>query len=118
VLEADELTILTGWAQALAEALVYAPERVEIMLANAQADAPWRAALQIAELSPQLSKAICFMRQAARAVMSQEDMPTLDAWQSSCAEHLPEDDRLEMLVHRVMQSMLEQLRARKPTEGR
>jgi hypothetical protein len=34
VLEADELTILTGWAQALAESLEYAPECVEALLAD------------------------------------------------------------------------------------
>src|SRR5262249_62165315 len=49
VLEAEELTILTGWAQALAEALAYAPERVDVLLANAQAGAAWRDAFQVAE---------------------------------------------------------------------
>src|SRR5262249_35553391 len=34
VLENDELTVLTGWAQALAEALVYEPERVDALLAD------------------------------------------------------------------------------------
>ena len=35
-LESDELTILTGWAQALAEALTYEPECVEALLADAR----------------------------------------------------------------------------------
>jgi len=46
-LESDELTILTGWAQALAEALVYDPECVEALLADAQGNSPWRAKLGI-----------------------------------------------------------------------
>jgi hypothetical protein len=38
-LELDELTILTGWAQALVEAAAYAPESVQNVLANASAGA-------------------------------------------------------------------------------
>jgi hypothetical protein len=51
LLELDELTILTGWAQALSEALAYAPEYVERLLTDAQPGAPWRAAMEIAEPS-------------------------------------------------------------------
>ena len=40
VLESDELTILTGWAEAFAEALTYEPECVEALLADAQGSTP------------------------------------------------------------------------------
>lgn len=110
VLEADELTVLTGWAQALAEALAYAPECAEVLLANAQAGAPWRDEFQLTEPSSQLSQAIQFMRHAARAVTSGGGVPTLDALQMSFGEHRLEEDRLEILVRRVMLSMCEQLR--------
>lgn len=112
VLEADELTILTGWAQALAEALAYGPEGVEVLLANAQADAPWRDAFQIAEPSSQLSQAIHFLGRAARAVSFSEGVPTLDALKIFCVDCRPAEDGLEAFVHRVLQSMLEQLRTR------
>jgi len=118
VLEADELTVLTGWAQALAEALAYAPECVEVLLANAQAGAPWREEFQLTDPSPQLSQAIYFMRRAVRAVTSPEGVPTLDSLQISYGEHPHEEHRLEMLVRRVLLSMLEQLRTRQPTEAR
>jgi hypothetical protein len=118
VLEADELTILTGWAQALAEALAFAPECVEVLLANAQAGAPWRDEFQLTEPSPQLSQAIYFMRRAVRAVTPQEGMPTLDALQISWGEHRPEEHGLETLVRRVLLSMFEQLRTRQPTQLR
>ena len=118
VLEADELTILTGWAQALAEALAYAPECVDVLLANAQAGAPWRDEFQLTEPSPQLSQAIYFMRGAVRAVTSPEGMPTLDALQISWGEHRPEEQGLETLVRRVLRSMLEQLLTRHPTQLR
>ena len=118
VLEADELTILTGWAQALAEALAYAPECVDVLLANAQAGAPWRDEFQLTEPSPQLSQAIYFMRRAVRAVTSQGGVPTLDALQISWGEHRPEEQGLETLVRRVLRSMLEQLLTRHPTQLR
>ena len=112
VLEADELTILTGWAQALAEALAYAPECVDVLLANARAGAPWRETFQIAEPPAQLSQAIYFLGRAVRAVSFSEGVPTLELLQNSSAEGQPEQHGLEMLVFRVLQSMLEQLRTR------
>ncbi|HET8921999.1 MAG TPA: hypothetical protein VFN26_03270 [Candidatus Acidoferrum sp.] len=118
VLEVDELTILTGWAQAMAEVLEHAPDCVEALLAEAQAGAPWRAPLRIAEPSPQLSEAICFMGRTVRAVMSREGVPTLDALQVSCCEGRPEETRLEMLVRRVLRSALEQIRTRQAKETR
>jgi len=118
VLEADELTVLTGWAQALAEALAYAPECVEVLLANAQAGAPWRDEFQLSEPSPQLSQAIQFIRHAVRAVTSPEGMPKLDALQISYGAYPPEEHRLEMLVRRVLLSMCEQLRTRQVVEIR
>src|SRR5262249_23580784 len=51
-LENDELTILTGWAQALAEGLAYEPECVETLLAEAQGTTQWRALFRIPEPSP------------------------------------------------------------------
>src|SRR6476659_8860527 len=43
ILETEELTILTGWAEGVAEAAAYAPERIDAVLAAAHADATWRA---------------------------------------------------------------------------
>ena len=118
VLEGDELTVLTGWAQALAEARAYAPECVEVLLANAQAGASWRDEFQLTQPSPQLSQAIQFMRQAVRAVTSQEGMSKLDALRISYGEYPREERRLEMLVRRVLLSMFEQLRTRQVVEIR
>jgi hypothetical protein len=111
-LEPDELTILTGWAQALAEALACAPECVDVLLANAQAGAPWRDAFQIPEPSPQLSQATYFLRRAVRAVSFAAGVPKLELLQNSSVQVQPEQHGLEMLVFRVLQSVLEQLRTR------
>jgi hypothetical protein len=117
VLETDELTIFTGWAQALAEALAFAPECVEPLLADAQPGAPWRAALRIPEPSSQLSEAIYFIGRAIRAVTSLEGVPTLDALQVFCEEDRSGEHGLEKLGRRVLRSTLYQLRARQATEA-
>jgi len=51
-LDDDELTILTGWSQALAEAVIYGPECVETLLAPAQGNTQCRPKLGIPEPSP------------------------------------------------------------------
>jgi hypothetical protein len=108
VLDVDELTILTGWAQAVAEAVGLAPECIETLLANAQEGAPWRAALGIIEPSPQLGEAIDFIIRAVRAVAPPGRVPTLDALLVSAREDRPDEPGLERLVRRVLRSALEQ----------
>src|SRR5499427_729976 len=63
-LELDELTIFTGWVQALVEAAAYAPESVQKVLANASAGAPWRTELGLEEPSQSLVEAMDFMGRA------------------------------------------------------
>ncbi len=58
VLEAEELTILTAWAEGVSEAAAYAPERFARLLTEARAGASWRAELGLPEPSPRLAGAI------------------------------------------------------------
>jgi hypothetical protein len=118
VLEAEELTILTGWAEAVAEALTYAPERVESLLADAHAGAPWRAELRIAEPSQQLSEAIHFIGRAVGAVTPAGGAPTFDALLMSSREDRADEPGLDRLARRVLRSRLEQLRTRQAKEIR
>jgi hypothetical protein len=57
-LEAVELTILTCWAEAVAEALVAAPDRLHTILDDARAGAPWRRQLGLGEPSANLESAL------------------------------------------------------------
>jgi hypothetical protein len=116
-LELDELTILTGWAQALAEAVACAPERVEALLADARAGAPWRVALGIEQPSERLSEAICFLGQAVRTVAPAGGAPTVDALHIWCREDRPSDNGVNRLVRRVLRSTLEPLRARQAAQA-
>ena len=110
--ESDELTVLTGWAQALAEALAYDPECVEALLADAQENTQWRAMFGMPEPSPQLSQAIYFVSQTVHDVASLDGNLTLDALHISCLEDWPAEDALARLARRVLRSTLEQVRTR------
>jgi hypothetical protein len=110
VLVVDDLTILTGWAQAVAEALIYAPEHAATLVAEAKAGTPWRLALGVAEPSTQLSDAI----QCLKALIGTS--PTFDAALASAREDRAGEARLEGLARRVLRSTLEQIRARQAKE--
>jgi hypothetical protein len=56
--EAVELTILTGWAEAVAEALAASPDQLNTILDDARAGAPWRRPLGVAEPSANLASAL------------------------------------------------------------
>jgi hypothetical protein len=116
--EIDDLTILTGWAQAVLEALAYDADNIEPLFAEARPGAPWRAAFRIGEPSPQLAEAISFMGRTIRAVMSMDAASRIEALQVLCEEDRSEEDPVEKLVRRVLRSTLYQLRAREASEAR
>jgi hypothetical protein len=118
IFETDDLTILTGWAQAALEALFDAPGRIEALLAEAHPGAPWRAAFQIAEPSAQLAEAISFMDLTIRAVALLDGASRIDALRVSCEEDRSEEDAVKKLVRRVLRSAIYQLRAREASEAR
>jgi len=109
-------TILTGWAQAVAETLAYAPERVLGLLADARPGGRWRAALKIAEPSPQLSEAIDIIDQIVRTSAPPSGSPTLDALIAAASEDRPGEAHLARLVRGVLRSTLEQRRTRQARE--
>jgi len=107
VLDTDEVTILTGWAEAVAEALAHAPEQIVPLMADAKAGAPWRAALRVAEPSQRLSEAIDLLGRVVQEIA----LPgtTYESLIRSCREHRPPGEPgLETLVRRVLRSTLDQ----------
>src|SRR6185312_6585343 len=64
VLENEELTVLTAWAEAVVEAVSHAPERAAEVLAEGGPGAPWRAAMGLPEPSGRLGAAVASMQQA------------------------------------------------------
>jgi len=116
-LEVEELTILTGWAQAVAETLAYAPDRVLALLADARPGGRWRAALKIAEPPPQLSEAIEIIDQIVRTSMPPSGSTTLDELIAAASEDRPGETNLTRLVRGVLRSTLEQRRTRQAREA-
>jgi len=117
VLAGDELTILTSWAEAVAEALVFARNRVEALLADAQAGTPWRAELQISEPSPPLNHAIIGMAQTVRTAAATGSALPLDALLHAIPDSQPDEPALDRLVRAVLRSALEQRHAWQADEG-
>jgi hypothetical protein len=111
-LGADELTILTGWAEGMAEALSFEPERAASVLAAARANAPWRSALGLPEPSPRLSDAIDAMGRQVLGVAPPDGAPSFDAVFSVAAQDHSGEDSLDTLVRRVLLSTLEERRTR------
>jgi hypothetical protein len=108
-LENDGLTILTGWAQALAEALAYDPDCVEALLADAQGKTEWRTKLGLPEPSPQLNQAMQVISRAVRATDWLNGNLTLSALHISLLEDGPAENALDRLARRVIRSALEQV---------
>src|SRR5262249_36231460 len=100
-LDVEELTVLTGWAQAVAEILAYAPDRVLDLVAAARPGSPWRAALNIAEPSPRLSETIDIIEQFVRTSVPPGTSLTLDALIATTCEDRPGESTLATLVRGV-----------------
>jgi hypothetical protein len=111
-LEADDLTILTSWAQAVAEVLTVSPERVEAVLADAHASALWRTPLGLPEPSPQFSRAIDTIDHAVGAASLAAGMPTAETVLTGIADGGSGQQSPDWLAHRVLQAALEQRLAR------
>jgi hypothetical protein len=113
----DELTILTVWAEAVAEALGYAPERTADLLAEARRGANWRGALGLSEPSARLGEAIDSLVRIVQAAAPYGGPPTFDEMLTAAAEDPTGEPALDRMVRRALLSMLEERRTREPVEG-
>jgi hypothetical protein len=116
VLESDEVTVLTGWAEAVAEALAHAPERTTDVLANASSGAPWRTAIGLTQPAPRLSEAIESLRRFVMASATADGPPTYDALLAAACRSQPAEQPIDGMVRRVLLSMLEERYTRRPTQ--
>jgi hypothetical protein len=113
LLETGDLTILTGWAEGMAEALATVPDRALALLADAAPGASWRAALGISQPSPRLTQAIERLSLPVRAAAPTTGRLAFDAVLAATAqEDQPGEQELDALTCRVLRSALEQLRVR------
>lgn len=111
-LDVDDLTILTGWAEGVAETLTHAPERIPALLADARPGAAWRSALGIADPSPQLNKAIESVSEVIEGAGPADGTPSFGAVLAAACEDRVGVQPLDELVRGVLRATLEQLRSR------
>jgi hypothetical protein len=116
VLEPEELTILTSWAEALAEAISFAPERIGAAVAAAHAGAPWRSALEISEPSAQLDQAIASIDEAVRAAIDPGGKVRVHELLLALAGSPSYESTLSRLARRVIRSTVEQRQTRQARE--
>src|SRR6478672_11556391 len=114
VLELEDLTVLTSWAEALVEVVSHAPERTAEVLAEGRPGAPWRAAMGLPEPSDRLAAAIQSMEHAVGALKVADGESPSDALLAAAAQDSPDEDPLDGLVRRVVLAMLEERRTRQP----
>ena len=98
--------------------LVCAPEGVDGVLADGCQNSAWRAALGIAEPSPQLRKAIHSIGQVIRDATPQDGVPILDALHFALQQDEQSEDRLERLARRVLRMAIEDFGIRRACELR
>ena len=67
-LDAPDLTIVTGWCDAVAEALEHAPGQVGELIDDGRPDAPWRRQLGVSEPSAPLAEALTAVADTVAAV--------------------------------------------------
>jgi hypothetical protein len=116
VLELDELTVLTAWAEGVSEAAAYAPEHIERLLAAARPGATWRAELGLREPSPRLADAIAALARVVRAARLRDSASAFDALLTAAKEDHP-GETVDQVVRRTLLSMLEERRTRQPTDA-
>jgi hypothetical protein len=112
VLDVDDLTVLTGWAEAVAETLAHAPERIPALVADARPGALWRSELGIREPSPQFGEAIESLDETIQAAARAGGTPMFDAVLAAAYDDRSGEQTLGELVDSVLRSTLEQLRSR------
>ena len=112
VLDVEDLTVLTGWAEGVAETLAHAPERIPALLADARPSAAWRSALGIPDPSPTLNEAIASLSAVIEGAAPADDPPSFDAVLAASRETRVGEQPLDELVRGALRATLEQLRSR------
>jgi hypothetical protein len=117
LLTVEELTILTGWAEAVAEAVDHVPERLAEVLAEARPGAPWRAELGLPEPSERLADAIAALENAVTDATPAGGVPTFDGLLAVASRKRDGEPALTALVCGALLSMLEERRTRHAGEA-
>ena len=117
LLDVEELTVLTAWGEAAAEALAHAPERASAVFSEARAGATWRQALGLTEPSQQVDAAIDRMDKAVHAALQPGNPRTLEQLAGALRANMAGEQDLDGLVRRVLVAMIEERGTRQPHQS-
>ena len=112
-LDSDEVTVLTGWAEAVAEALAYGPDRTAAVLSNARPDAPWRPAIGLVQPTARLANAIASLHRFVVANATPNGSCTYDSVLTAARHEVPDEKPLDRMVRHALLSMLEERQTRR-----
>jgi hypothetical protein len=112
LLNGEELTILTAWAEGISEVVAYAPENLNALLAQAQAGASWRDRLGMPEPSAPLSAAIESVSRLAATVGPDSAQSPFDSLLNNASQAPPDETALDRLTRLVLLAMLEERQTR------
>ena len=111
-LDPEELTIVISWAEALADALTFAPQRLAEVAAEADAGADWRTALEIARPSPELDQALALIARAVQRATAADGDTSLDALLDDVRTPQPDESTSQRLARSAIRSAVEQRQTR------
>jgi hypothetical protein len=111
-LEPEELTILRSWAEAVAEVLASAPDRLHRTLAEIDGDGRWRGELALEDWSSALTEAFEAMRRLLTDDAPADVERTLDRALAVVRADRPNALESETLARDVLRLALEQRRIR------
>jgi hypothetical protein len=117
-LDVDDLTILTGWAEAVAETLAYVPHQTLSLLGEAGAEASWRGSFGLLEPPAPVAHAVEALERVVRSSVKGQGTPTFDAVLAATQTPQPDESALDGLARRVLRSTLDQLRSRRGRAAR
>ena len=117
LLPPEERTILMSWAEAVAEAVAWAPERVDAVLAEPRPGAPWRGEFDLPEPSADLAHCLDVFDDAVKAAFSADGELTLDELIAALSDEAPDHGRLDRFAHRLLRTALEQRHTREARRG-
>lgn len=108
-LDATELSVLFGWAEAVADAMVDGRSVADV-LARASAGAPWRAAAGTPEPSARLQEAIDLLGLAAEQCVAAPGRPTVRALKDALDRGPAPEDPLGHVVWVILRTGLDAVR--------
>jgi hypothetical protein len=117
LLQTEELTILTAWAEGVSEVAAHAPDRVGELLAEAHAGRPWRAELGLPEPSPRLAAAIESLGRMTLRVAASAGTSLFDALLEAGGKDHSDEEPIDGLVRHVLLAMLEERRTRQSSQA-